>query len=512
MTPLLFIGAAIALAIIYTLKEAFFKPGISSIPGPFIAKFTSYFRRLYVVWKGKVGEDIRDLHAKYGPVVRTGPNTIDIADAKATDLILGIKHDFPKHEGTMKTWWSYQDGTHIPSIVSATDKKEHGLLRRPVAQAYSMTSIVGLEPYVDETIAYFVKRLDEEFISRRKPCDIDNWFPYFAYDAVGEISFSRRLGFLQAGGDADGVLADLRSEMDYRAIVQNVPWIDWWLRRNPVILRLRRFTSRFAQRAAVLIQDRMKNGKPDPNRQDLLSHFVKAQAAHPDVVTKGVLASYTMTPLVAGSDTTSVVLRSALYRILRHPRVLERLRKEFQDKEIQFPPTWKQVQSLHYLDAVMTESLRLTPATSMSLERVVSGQDMQLPDNGPRIPAGTIVGISYGVSALDKTIFGEDASEFRPERWMQAEDESEEGFAARLSAMKHADIGFGYGTRVCMGKNIAKMEMYKVIPTLFQLFDMEFVQPEKNWRIESRFFNRQYDINIWIRWREGMSLNTLVEA
>lgn len=333
-----------------------------------------------------------------------------------------------------------------------------------------------------------------------------------AYDAVGEISFSRRLGFLQAGGDADGVLADLRSEMDYRAIVQNVPWIDWWLRRNPVILRLRRFTSRFAQRAAVLIQDRMKNGKPDPNRQDLLSHFVKAQAAHPDVVTKGVLASYTMTPLVAGSDTTSVVLRSALYRILRHPRVLERLRKEFQDKEIQFPPTWKQVQSLHYLDAVMTESLRLTPATSMSLERVVSGQDMQLPDNGPRIPAGTIVGISYGVSALDKTIFGEDASEFRPERWMQAEDESEEGFAARLSAMKHADIGFGYGTRVCMGKNIAKMEMYKVIPTLFQLFDMEFVQPEKNWRIESRFFNRQYDINIWIRWREGMSLNTLVEA
>lgn len=41
MTPLLFIGAAIALAIIYTLKEAFFKPGISSIPGPFIAKFTS---------------------------------------------------------------------------------------------------------------------------------------------------------------------------------------------------------------------------------------------------------------------------------------------------------------------------------------------------------------------------------------------------------------------------------------------------------------------------------------
>lgn len=49
-----------------------------------------------MVWKGKVGEDIRDLHAKYGPVVRTGPNTIDIADAKATDLILGIKHDFPK--------------------------------------------------------------------------------------------------------------------------------------------------------------------------------------------------------------------------------------------------------------------------------------------------------------------------------------------------------------------------------------------------------------------------------
>lgn len=81
----------------------------------------------------------------------------------------------------MKVWQGVKDGRPVLTLTAETDKKLHGVLRKQVASAYSMTSLFGLEPYVNESIRYFVKRLDEEFIqngNKDKPCDIDNWVQY----------------------------------------------------------------------------------------------------------------------------------------------------------------------------------------------------------------------------------------------------------------------------------------------------------------------------------------------
>jgi hypothetical protein len=81
----------------------------------------------------------------------------------------------------MKVWQTIVGGKVQEGIASTMNKKYHSELKKPIASTYSMTNVISFEPKVDETIKYFLKRLDEVFISgpnAGKPCDIDNWVQY----------------------------------------------------------------------------------------------------------------------------------------------------------------------------------------------------------------------------------------------------------------------------------------------------------------------------------------------
>lgn len=107
----------------------------------------------------------------------------------------------------------------------------------------------------------------------------------------------------------------------------------------------------------------------------------------------------------------------------------------------------------------------------MTLEREVVDGPLQLAD-GRKLPKGSYVGSSGAVVHFDKHIFGEDADTFNPDRWLQSSSESLEAYTQRLHNMRAVDMGWGRGSRVCLGKNIALMEIYKLIATMFGLFDV----------------------------------------
>ena len=71
--------------------------------------------------------------------------------------------------------------------------------------------------------------------------------------------------------------------------------------------------------------------------------------------------------------------------------------------------------------AVIKEALRLHPGVSYPLERTVPDGGAVL--CGKFVPSGTVVGIHAWVIHHDKSVFGEDAECFRPERWLDAEPE-----------------------------------------------------------------------------------------
>lgn len=165
------------------------------------------------------------------------------------------------------------------------------------------------------------------------------------------------------------------------------------------------------------------------------------------------------------------MLRAAAYYIVRTPGVQAKLQKELDAARMSLPISYLAVKDLLYLEACIQESIRIHPSQGLILERVVPKGGVKLPD-GPYIAEGTIVGINPWVVHLDEKIYGADTREFRPERWLRKDTEKQEDFDARRQAMRETELTFGAGDRVCIGKWISIVEIYKLIATLFLLFEV----------------------------------------
>lgn len=129
--------------------------------------------------------------------------------------------------------------------------------------------------------------------------------------------------------------------------------------------------------------------------------------------------------MLAGSDSTAIYLRSIIYYLLRNPESFRKVLDELSDHEsrgsISRVITWTEAKSLTYLDACIKEAGRLHPVVGQQFERVAPIGGFTI--NGHFIPEGTVVGINPWVSHRDKTVFGEDAEAWNPNRWLVEKSE-----------------------------------------------------------------------------------------
>lgn len=78
-----------------------------------------------------------------------------------------------------------------------------------MAPLYSKTSAAALEPLVDQVLLVFLRELDQRFLHKESEFDLGFWLKAFAFDTMGTLTFSRRYGFLETGGDVDGMEASI---------------------------------------------------------------------------------------------------------------------------------------------------------------------------------------------------------------------------------------------------------------------------------------------------------------
>ncbi len=196
-------------------------------------------------------------------------------------------------------------------------------------------------------------------------------------------------------------------------------------------------------------------------RSDMLASFARHGLGPEQLVTEAVLQ------LVAGSDTTSTSIRSIMLYILTHPRVYFKLQAEVDaavasGRVPAVPEIVPDVEarSLLYLQACIKEGLRVHPPTAALFpKRVPDGGDTVVVDGRPVfLPGGTNVSYARYAVLRNKQVYGEDADEFYPERWLVEKDE------AKLAVMhKTHDLVFGYGRYQCLGKPVALMEISKAV-------------------------------------------------
>lgn len=97
---MVFITALALCAAIYAIRciyVAFFKLEISSVPGPFLAKFTDLYS-LFQAYKSTRTRWLQDLHRQHGSLVRIAPNRFSVSDPKALSDIYDLKHEYPKSD------------------------------------------------------------------------------------------------------------------------------------------------------------------------------------------------------------------------------------------------------------------------------------------------------------------------------------------------------------------------------------------------------------------------------
>ena len=150
---------------------------------------------------------------------------------------------------------------------------------------------------------------------------------------------------------------------------------------------------------------------PHPTTSPLLGISLHAKMLYNRPLTepRRALTIWTTSNVLAGSDTTAILLRATVYFLLRHPPSLHRLRAERDAASPSVPVSWAEARDLPFLDAVIKEAGRLHPAKGLPLERVVPEGGAVI--CGEFLREGTVVGISAWVCHRDKGLFGEDAEE-----------------------------------------------------------------------------------------------------
>ncbi|KAF3012828.1 hypothetical protein E8E14_009139 [Neopestalotiopsis sp. 37M] len=452
-----------------------------------------------------------DLHQKYGKLVRLGPNSISIGDATEVLQIYGTtgpnfgKSDFYQALQPMI------GGQRIHGLFHTQDESLHRAMKRPIAAMYSMSNLVEFEPHVDTTIKFFLQRVDE--MTARVgggAIDLGTWLQLFAFDVMGEITFSKRLGFLDEGRDIEGIMASIWKIFKSACWIGQMPWLDLLWLKNPYInKRLPKKGSpivafaldRMRERAGERSDDDTDKAKSTAgpasrySSRDFLSQFMEIKASNADIP-DWYLMAWTSSNMLAGSDTTAIMLRAIIYFLLKNPASLHKIQSELetakQEGRLSAIVTWKESRSLPYLDACVKEAGRLHPAVGLTLERVVPRGGATI--CGEFFREGTIVGMSPWVVHRDRDVFGPDADDWNPDRWLCEKPQR--------AAMERSLLTFGAGHRTCLGKNISYLEIYKLIPTLFARYTLTLPNPNMEWELS----------NHWLVTQKGLIVNLQKES
>ncbi|XP_051142913.1 cytochrome P450 704C1-like [Andrographis paniculata] len=204
------------------------------------------------------------------------------------------------------------------------------------------------------------------------------------------------------------------------------------------------------------------------DKGDILSRFLEMDETDPKYL-KDIILSF----IIAGKDTTASALSWFFYMMCRHPSYQERIVSEVRRcvrieanssiDEIAEGITEEALGEMQFLHAALSETLRLYPAVPQDGKMCFS--DDTLPD-GFSVKKGYMVTyVPYAMGRM-KSLWGEDAEEFRPERWI-----NDNGVFQQESAFKFT--AFQAGPRICLGKEFAYRQMKVFAAVLLTAFSFQ---------------------------------------
>ncbi|OSS53726.1 hypothetical protein B5807_00491 [Epicoccum nigrum] len=440
---------------------------IADIPGPVLASVSRGWN-LWRLFKGDIDQHCIALHERHGSFVRISHDEVSVCHPEAIRQIL--LNPLPKSE-----WYSVMSlpDARYQTPMSATDPKEQVRRTKNLAAGFALSHVIKSEPHIDVCIRLLKHRL-QEFASSKTPVHLDEWFNYMAFDVIGEVVFSQRFGFLEAGKDLGGSIANSRLLVPYvtmagffrtfhRLTVGNPLITDWNLMPTQHIL----------DTTLRALEARKKNKDV---REDVLSLWLKQHESHPEKLPEKELHGCVNMTVGAASDTVSASLQSFFYHLIRHPQYLSVAKQEIADANLTDDiVSYADASKLPFLQACLKEGWRMFPPVPFGLARIVPAKGVTI--GGRYFKPGVKLSVNPRVIHYSRELFGDDAYTYNPYRWM--------GLQAR--EIEKYFVAFGAGYNSCQGRNIAQLEICKAAATLLRDFDFKQVDSEQEWKYEASF-------------------------
>ncbi|KAJ3497467.1 hypothetical protein NLG97_g1882 [Lecanicillium saksenae] len=430
---------------------------------------------------GKTHLFYAEANQKYGPLARVAPN---ILTTSSPDVWAHVNNT----PGYKRSDW-YYNAVRIEhrrdNVFSQTDNAKHDLRRKQMAPGYSGRENSHLEDSIDECLEQFLTLMRTKYISDDRsaiPIDMARKVQFFTLDVISKIGLGTSFGMLRADKDIDQYLQSSEEGLSIGntalalgvSWLSHLPWLGQFIAPSP------NDGSGFGKMMATcfrLVDERV--ARPSDERSDMLASFMRHGLAGHELRTEA------LEQIIAGSDTTATGIRTILLYVMTNPRVYRKLQAEADDAvRNQLAPsqadsliTAAQAKQLVYLQAVIREAMRLNPPVANIFSRDVppNGDTVNVEGRNVFIPGGTCIGYSAFAMHASQDIYGPDAGVFRPERWLETDDE-------KLRSMVFAnELIFGHGKFRCLGQKVAYMEISKFIFETFRNFDMAIVDPIHPW-------------------------------
>lgn len=372
--------------------------------------------------------------------------------------------------------------------VSLALNADHARQRRALGYLFTNSALLRFEQLMKLQVQKFIEVMEEKAV-QGKSVNVASWCKsfilplirqndsrkyttdwkadtYLAFDIMGDLCFAEPFGCLDQATNTEwstsviNVFVAATWTQGIRRLSGTGTWLESLMTRLFVPAKAAEWRNTHLNNSRERTLRRLANS--DQDHADFIYHILnsesKSSLSHNEIILNVALF------ISAGTDTTATALTGWTYFIATHPEVYQRLVNEVRGNLVTVSDIcWDKVRNLRYLEATIHEAMRLFPPSPASQQRVVPRGGATI--DGHYVPAGTTVAVPPWVSTHSDVHFHEPDA-FRPERWL---GEDERYGKDHLNA----SLPFGTGPRVCIGRNLAYMEMRLITANLLWNFDIE---------------------------------------
>ena len=346
--------------------------------------------------------------------------------------------------------------------------------------------------------------------------DIQDVLERYAFDNVCMVAFNEDPACLAEGLPRDGGSNKLSpsftnafrdaADLSFGRFRYAITWL-WKVKKLFHVgseRRLREAIETVHDFATKIIRSRMKEREISlqPQNDDLLSRFV-ANEDYSEEFLRDIVISF----ILAGRETTSSALTWFFWLLSSRPGVEKKILEEIKAVRAQGQDSGKEtfefdeLREMQYLHAAISEAMRLYPPVPMN--NTACQADETLPD-GTEIKKGWVMLYSsYAMGRMER-IWGRDCREYKPERWLD-----ETGAFRPESPFKF--LAFHGGPRMCLGKEMAYIQMKSIVACMLERYAIEVVDKEKcPEQLLSLTLRMRGGLAVRVRNRDAATTNSLI--